>query len=244
VSKNPTKSDRESVEKTLVEMNVALISGSQARLSKQCCQSPLPVSGQMLSRMNSELMSQLTSGNPTPSTPKSHNQMLPLTGTGRVTQFHCPCCDGVALEVGKLAGDEVCFCPQCNGFVMPNETCGSLIGSLRAAYTGPDQAPKLFDHKALEVQVNCPACREPMEVHPYYGPGNAIIDSCRHCKLVWFNEKELEQIIRAPGLRSVPVGKPLAMPELNQVSERESTSDVMDLNLVDVASSLVRAMLG
>lgn len=146
-------------------------------------------------------MSQATSNSATQSKPKSDDQMLPVIGTGRVTQFHCPSCDGITLEVGKLKGVEVCFCPKCKGFVMDNGTCGSIIRHLRATYSGPDQTPKPLDHKALEVRVNCPACREPMEVHPYYGPGSAVIDSCMHCKLVWFNEKELEQIVRAPGLR-------------------------------------------
>jgi Zn-finger nucleic acid-binding protein len=170
--------------------------------------------------------------------------MLPIIGTGRVTQFHCPCCEAVALEVGKLAEVEVCYCPHCRGFVMDSETCGSMTSHLRASFTGEDEIPKPLDHQALELQVKCPACCDFMEVHPYYGPGNAVIDSCRHCKLVWFNEKELEQIIRAPGLRLAPVRKPLSMPEVNQRRERDSASDLMDLNLVDVASSLVRAMLG
>ena len=130
-------------------------------------------------------MSQAFSNGTTQTKPISDDLMLPVIGTGRVTQFHCPSCVDVALEVGKLAGVEVLFCLQCNGFVMDNETCGGLIGNLRAMYTGPDQMPKPLDQGALEVQVSCPACCEPIEVHPYYGPGNAVIDSCIHCKLVW-----------------------------------------------------------
>jgi len=38
-----------------------------------------------------------------------------------------------------------------------------------------------------------------MEAHPYYGPGNVIMDSCGHCDLVWLDFGELRQIVDAPG---------------------------------------------
>jgi Zn-finger nucleic acid-binding protein len=38
-----------------------------------------------------------------------------------------------------------------------------------------------------------------METHPYYGPGNVIIDSCGECDLVWLDFGELKQISDAPG---------------------------------------------
>jgi Zn-finger nucleic acid-binding protein len=38
-----------------------------------------------------------------------------------------------------------------------------------------------------------------METHPYYGPGNVIIDSCAACDLVWLDFGELTQIVDAPG---------------------------------------------
>ena len=38
-----------------------------------------------------------------------------------------------------------------------------------------------------------------MDVHPYYGPGNVVIDSCRRCDVIWLDFGELEQITRAGG---------------------------------------------
>jgi Zn-finger nucleic acid-binding protein len=38
-----------------------------------------------------------------------------------------------------------------------------------------------------------------MDVHPYYGPGNVVIDSCSACDLIWLDHGELTQITDAPG---------------------------------------------
>jgi len=38
-----------------------------------------------------------------------------------------------------------------------------------------------------------------MATHPYYGPGNVVIDSCGQCELIWLDFGELEQIVAAPG---------------------------------------------
>jgi Zn-finger nucleic acid-binding protein len=40
-----------------------------------------------------------------------------------------------------------------------------------------------------------------MEVHPYYGPGSQVIDSCHRCRLVWIDSGELAAIEKAPGRR-------------------------------------------
>jgi Zn-finger nucleic acid-binding protein len=40
-----------------------------------------------------------------------------------------------------------------------------------------------------------------MEVHPYYGPGNVVVDSCCHCGLVWLDAGEISMIETAPGAR-------------------------------------------
>jgi hypothetical protein len=38
-----------------------------------------------------------------------------------------------------------------------------------------------------------------MATHPYFGPGNVVIDSCEPCELVWLELGELKQIVDAPG---------------------------------------------
>lgn len=124
-----------------------------------------------------------------------------LRSTDKVTEFQCPRCK-IALEVGTLRGHvDVCYCPNCRGFVIDCDTLGSWITELRAAYAGPDDQPLALDPQELDVRRDCPACQEPLEAHPYYGPGNSVIDTCTHCRLAWFDHGELAWIVRAPGLR-------------------------------------------
>lgn len=118
----------------------------------------------------------------------------------RETPFQCLRCS-VSLEVGKQGNTEVCFCPQCRGFVIDSESLGGLIQSRRAAYCGPDDAPTLVDVNELDIHGRCPACEQTMEAHHYFGPGNIILDTCSTCKLAWLDHGEFAKIIRAPGKR-------------------------------------------
>ena len=35
-----------------------------------------------------------------------------------------------------------------------------------------------------------------MEAHPYFGGGNAVVDTCEHCGLIWLDAGELAVIER------------------------------------------------
>lgn len=124
-----------------------------------------------------------------------------LQPAGKATEFECPRCR-VPLEVGELRGMlNVCFCPNCRGFVIDSESLGAIINDLRSNYDGPDDQPRPVDPNDLDAKQTCPACLEPMDAHPYYGPGNVVIDTCMNCQLVWFDHGELARIVRAPGAR-------------------------------------------
>ena len=139
--------------------------------------------------------------NPTP------NHSLPVTTvdgiakSDRVVEFGCPVCPDSELQVGALGRTQVCICESCNGFVIDSETFGSLISQLRAIYRGADDRPVPLDAKELDKQINCPVCYEAMYTHPYYGPGNVVINSCSSCNINWLDEGELDKIVRAPGRR-------------------------------------------
>ena len=122
---------------------------------------------------------------------------------GNTTDFFCPCCPEINLEVGQILGAQVCFCPNCRGYVIDTGTLGSLISSLRASYTGPDDQPAMMNQEELNVTTSCPACLEPMQTHPYHGPGTVILDSCMNCKLSWLGHGELNKIVKAPGVRKM-----------------------------------------
>lgn len=115
--------------------------------------------------------------------------------------LQCPRCH-LALRRGVLYERwEVCGCGECGGFVVPRRSFQEMIRELRAAYTGPDDRPSPMDPAQLDVHCQCPGCRQPMKTHPYYGPGNSVIDSCSGCGVTWLDATELVKLIRAPGRR-------------------------------------------
>lgn len=112
----------------------------------------------------------------------------------------CPRC-AEALVQAVLDGHRASACPECHGLMMTNAAFGSLVRQRRAEFRGVDRTPRPIDLDELSDPVYCPECRWTMEVHPYYGPGNQIIDSCVRCGLVWIDSGEITSIETAPGRR-------------------------------------------
>ena len=129
---------------------------------------------------------------------ESADQIQP---TGKTTEFKCPICPTTPLEVGTIKDVQVCFCTRCRGFVIDSESLAIAVRELRQNYEGPDDKPKMIDQEQLKKRMSCPTCYRRMEAHPYYGPGNVVLDSCSNCKLSWLDHGELGRIIRAPGKR-------------------------------------------
>jgi Zn-finger nucleic acid-binding protein len=59
--------------------------------------------------------------------------------------------------------------------------------------------PSPLNPRALERKLSCPKCGGALETYPYGGPGNAVIDGCRHCDVIWLDFGEFRQIVDAPG---------------------------------------------
>jgi len=90
-------------------------------------------------------------------------------------------------------------CERCRGVLMPRAEFGAAVTLRRARESGAPAPPVPIDPRELKRTVVCPSCRTAMEVHPYYGPGNVVIDTCSRCDLVWLDYGELKQITEAPG---------------------------------------------
>ena len=93
-----------------------------------------------------------------------------LTGTA------CPRCEE-GLVQAVLEGNSAQACPQCRGVLLTNGVFGAIVRFRRAEYRGAEFIPRPLDLEQLSDPVHCPGCQRTMEVHPYYGPGNQIIDS-------------------------------------------------------------------
>ena len=111
----------------------------------------------------------------------------------------CPLCASPLAASLTDEGHRVQHCERCRGVLMDRAIFADLIERRRASATGAGVAPTAVDRRELRREVTCPRCRIRMDVHPYYGPGNVVIDTCSRCDLVWLDSGELTQIVNAPG---------------------------------------------
>ena len=111
----------------------------------------------------------------------------------------CPRC--AAALARALLDDQypVEFCERCRGLLLPREVFVEALNRRRARVGGPGVPPQPLDRRELERKATCPNCTKAMEVHPYYGPGNVVIDSCPPCSLIWLDYGEFQQMTDAPG---------------------------------------------
>jgi Zn-finger nucleic acid-binding protein len=111
----------------------------------------------------------------------------------------CPLC-AAPLARSVIDGRHfVEHCERCRGVLMERAAFADVVTRRRAAAAGPATIPVPLDPKELRREVTCPRCRTRMDVHPYYGPGTVVIDTCRECDSVWLDSGELTQIVDAPG---------------------------------------------
>lgn len=111
----------------------------------------------------------------------------------------CPSCD-CALSTGKIEDRPVLYCGQCFGVLIKNDVFGTVVRERRARRKGCEaEVCRPLDTSAYDRILGCPACERKMEVHPYYGPGNVVIDSCSSCEYVWVDHGELRSVERAEG---------------------------------------------
>lgn len=101
----------------------------------------------------------------------------------------CPVC-AAALTRATIDGHGVGYCEACRGFLADNATFNRVV-QLKRARAGAEPPAEPFDRAELARRVNCPGCRKPMDAHPYHAGGNAVIDTCPRCRLVWLDAGEL-----------------------------------------------------
>lgn len=111
----------------------------------------------------------------------------------------CPVC-GEALHLASLDDRHHGYqCVECRGLLLERSSFGEAVQSRRSWANGQPDAPRPLDRNDLERRVACPFCRRPMNTHPYYGPGNIVIDTCDGCNMVWLDYGELGRVVNAPG---------------------------------------------
>jgi Zn-finger nucleic acid-binding protein len=112
--------------------------------------------------------------------------------------LRCPLCKSPLAKALLDEAEPVEHCEQCRGILMTRGVFAEAVGRRRASESRIT-APAPIDKRELKREVTCPSCLARMDVHPYYGPGNVVIDTCSGCDLVWLDFGELKQISEAPG---------------------------------------------
>lgn len=111
----------------------------------------------------------------------------------------CPICRKTLSSAMLDERHLVEYCVNCRGVLVSRSTFADVVRLRRAWATGPPGAPVPLSHAELQRRVECPRCAAPLETHPYFGPGNVVIDSCGACDVIWLDFGELKQIVDAPG---------------------------------------------
>jgi Zn-finger nucleic acid-binding protein len=117
----------------------------------------------------------------------------------RADSAPCPVC---ASPLAKALLDNVHaiqYCEQCRGVLLRRPVFSNVVNARRAFPAGAAVIPSPVDHRELQRRIICPQCRGQMDVHPYYGPGNIVIDTCSRCDVLWLDFGELKQVVDAPG---------------------------------------------
>lgn len=115
----------------------------------------------------------------------------------------CPVCRAT-LGVGTIQGISVQYCDECRGFLTTNAEFGAIVQNRRNDSDAGSGITPAFDRAELRRRLRCPACERSMETHPYGGGGNAVVDTCHRCHLIWLDAGELDVIGRyrpATGVR-------------------------------------------
>lgn len=140
----------------------------------------------------------------------------------------CPAC---AAPLAKSLLDNthvVEFCEQCRGVLLARTSFAHTVTERRAWATGQPEPPAPIDQRELQRRLACPSCGTKMEVHPYYGPGNVVIDTCARCDAVWLDFGELKQIANAPGRDRGSRNVPRSSPPLSTPADRLTAREFWD----------------
>jgi Zn-finger nucleic acid-binding protein len=107
----------------------------------------------------------------------------------------CPLCQ-LPLVSALIENETICYCDHCRGFLTETDAFGVIVSKRRALHGPNENSIEPFDPAELKRDLTCPNCHERMDTHPYFGGGNAVVDTCERCGLIWLDAGELAIIER------------------------------------------------
>ena len=156
----------------------------------------------------------------------------------------CPICRTTLSSAVLDETHAIHYCQTCRGALMARGTFADVVQSRRAWATEPPGPPVPLRQDELTRKVKCPKCGALLNTHPYYGPGNVVIDSCAACDVIWVDFGELKQIVDAPGRdrggreRPPRVETPLDPTATRTIGTRSTELASDGVDLFDVLSDL------
>lgn len=128
----------------------------------------------------------------------SEDRILP---TGVTLDCSCPTCNQ-PLQTGLIENRRALFCGSCFGILIRHADFAGIIQERQARRAGQEPAePRPIDPESYQRQIHCPSCSHRMETHPYYGPGNIVVDTCSACGYLWLDHGELSRVESASFVR-------------------------------------------
>ena len=110
----------------------------------------------------------------------------------------CPVCRA-PLSTASVEDARLLHCRKCRGLLTRQDAFFYIVKTKRARASGPPDRPRPLNPADLNRKLTCPHCGQFMDTHPYYGPGNFVIDSCPSCAVVWLDHGEIGMATNAPG---------------------------------------------
>lgn len=121
---------------------------------------------------------------------------------GQRTELECPVC-GIELCTASIVGHEILQCRRCEGVLVYQEDFPLIIRGRVHRGDGAPRLPLPLGEEDRRRMLKCPMCDGPFALHPYYGPGNVLIDTCSECTLIWLDRGEIATIVAAAQGRHV-----------------------------------------
>jgi len=112
--------------------------------------------------------------------------------------LQCPVCK-VKLSRVLIDGYPGWRCKKCRGILTAQPSFREIVKYRRRQASDPPERPQPLNKEDLKRHISCPCCGEMMGTHPYYGPGNIVIDTCHNCHIIWLDHGEIGTVIKAPG---------------------------------------------
>jgi Zn-finger nucleic acid-binding protein len=110
------------------------------------------------------------------------------------SSFKCPIC-GETLVSAAVNQIQIFSCPNCRGNLIPQSMMHPILRRANPPTFITDELLTPLDPSELNRILECVSCHNPMEVYPYGGAGNILIQGCARCGLIWLDFGELSRIL-------------------------------------------------